>query len=78
MRNATTKARQRPIVPFDRHAAGGIRIDAQMPAAARRPPEPLLPRRMSILAIRRSTVINKEPNRSHMSRLEKKVKQFER
>src|SRR5262249_47442278 len=44
--------RQRPPVPFKRHAAGSARIDSSAPAAARRSPEPLLPRRMRFLTIR--------------------------
>src|SRR5262249_41961452 len=35
-----------------RHAAGSARIDSSAPAAARRSPEPLLPRRMRFLTIR--------------------------
>src|SRR5262249_19052519 len=47
--------RQRPPVPFKRHAAGSARIDSSAPAAARRSPEPLLPRRMRFLTIRVGT-----------------------
>src|SRR5262249_38321153 len=66
--------RQRPPVPFKRHAAGSARIDSSAPAAARRSPEPLLPRRMRFLTIRdRQTTARLEPAASQNSQTNRRA-----